>query len=100
MHRSPCACGTPTRTRWAVVRCEGQWDTGSRVGSAERRTRGLVGARLLHRKEDDQGNAAYWYSRAAKPVCREPLDAELQSRQEFLLRRDDSGHARYISIRL
>jgi hypothetical protein len=22
----------------------------------------------LHRKEDDQGNAAYWYSRAAKPV--------------------------------
>jgi len=30
----------------------------------------------LHRKEGDQGNAAYWYSRAGKPVCREPLDAE------------------------
>ena len=30
----------------------------------------------LHRKERDQGNAAYWYSRAGKPVCREPLDAE------------------------
>jgi len=30
----------------------------------------------LHRKEGDQGNAAYWYSRASKPVCREPLDAE------------------------
>jgi hypothetical protein len=30
----------------------------------------------LHRKEGDHSNAAYWYSRAAKPVCREPLDAE------------------------
>ena len=30
----------------------------------------------LHRKEGDQGNAAYWYSRAGKPVCREPFDAE------------------------
>jgi hypothetical protein len=30
----------------------------------------------LHRKEGDQDNAAYWYSRAGKPLCREPLDAE------------------------
>lgn len=30
----------------------------------------------LHRKEGDQENAAYWYRRAGKPVCREPLDAE------------------------
>ena len=30
----------------------------------------------LHRKEGDQGNAAYWYGRARKPVCREPQDAE------------------------
>jgi len=30
----------------------------------------------LHRKEGDQGNAAYWYGRAGKPVCREPLDTE------------------------
>ena len=30
----------------------------------------------LHRKEGDQGNAAYWYNRAGKPVSREPLDAE------------------------
>ncbi|MFY9843340.1 MAG: hypothetical protein ACLPN2_04735 [Terriglobales bacterium] len=29
----------------------------------------------LHRKEGDQGNAAHWYGRAGKPVCREPLDA-------------------------
>jgi hypothetical protein len=30
----------------------------------------------LHRKEGDQSNAAYWYSRAGKPVCGESLDAE------------------------
>ncbi|MGB8579716.1 MAG: hypothetical protein WCD47_02755 [Candidatus Sulfotelmatobacter sp.] len=30
----------------------------------------------LHRKEGDNSNAAYWYSRGGKPVCREPLDAE------------------------
>jgi hypothetical protein len=31
----------------------------------------------LHRREGDQGNAAYWYGWADKPVCREPLDAEM-----------------------
>jgi hypothetical protein len=30
----------------------------------------------LHRKEGDQGNAAYWYGRANKPVCKESFDAE------------------------
>jgi len=30
----------------------------------------------LHRKEGDQGNAAYWYRRAGKPVCRESLQTE------------------------
>jgi hypothetical protein len=30
----------------------------------------------LHRKEGDQSNAAYWYRRAGKLVCREPLDEE------------------------
>ena len=40
----------------------------------------------LHRKEGDQGNAAYWYSRAGKPVCREPLDAEWLSIARVLLR--------------
>jgi hypothetical protein len=30
----------------------------------------------LHRKEGDQENAAYWYRRAAKPVCDAPFEAE------------------------
>jgi hypothetical protein len=39
----------------------------------------------LHRKEGDHSNAAYWYSRAVKPVCREPLDAEWQAITKALL---------------
>jgi len=39
----------------------------------------------LHRKEGDQGNAAYWYRRAGKPVCRERLDTEWLSIVKALL---------------
>lgn len=39
----------------------------------------------LHRKEGDQDNAAYWYSRAGKPVCWESLDAEWLSITTTLL---------------
>ncbi len=30
----------------------------------------------LHRKAGDRDNAAYWYGRAGKPVCRESFAAE------------------------
>lgn len=39
----------------------------------------------LHRKEGDHSNAAYWYSRAGKPVCREALEAEWLSIVKALL---------------
>ena len=39
----------------------------------------------LHRKEGDQSNAAYWYGRAGKPVCRDPVDAEWKSIVRSLL---------------
>jgi len=39
----------------------------------------------LHRKEGDQGNAAYWYDRAGKPVCKNSLDAEWASIVKALL---------------
>ena len=41
----------------------------------------------LHRKEGDASNAAYWYRRAAQPVCREPLDAEWAAIVSALLSR-------------
>jgi hypothetical protein len=33
----------------------------------------------VHRIEGDEANAAYWYERARKPYCREPLDSELRA---------------------
>lgn len=30
----------------------------------------------LHRKEGDLSNAAFWYRRAGKPICHEPLETE------------------------
>ena len=40
----------------------------------------------LHRKEGDQDNAAYWYGRASKPFCREPLSKEWSDVTAELLR--------------
>ena len=39
----------------------------------------------LHRKEGDMGNATYWYRRARRPVCRDPLDAEWEAIAKALL---------------
>lgn len=55
---------------------KGDW---TRAHESAQQDEGVEGSWVhayLHRKEGDQGNAAYWYSRAGKPVCREPLEAE------------------------
>jgi hypothetical protein len=55
---------------------KGDW---TRAHDSAQQDEGMEGAWVhayLHRKEGDQGNAAYWYSRAGKPVCREPLGTE------------------------
>ncbi len=33
----------------------------------------------LHRKEGDEGNAAYWYRQARRPHCRQSLPAEWEA---------------------
>jgi hypothetical protein len=43
----------------------------------------------LHRKEGDEGNAAYWYSRASKPVCRLTLEEEWRQIVAALLSASD-----------
>ena len=40
----------------------------------------------LHRREGDQGNAAYWYRRAGRPVPRVDLDQEWEQIVTELLR--------------
>jgi len=65
---------------------KGDW---KRAHEHAQQAEGREGSRVhayLHRKEGDQTNAEYWYSRAGKPVCRGPLDAEWLSIVELLLR--------------
>ena len=65
---------------------KGDWN---RAHDAAQQDEGPAGAWVhayLHRKEGDEDNAAYWYSRAGKPICREPLDAEWLSIVKGLLR--------------
>ena len=55
---------------------KGDW---TRAHESAQQDEGVEGSWVhayLHRKEGDQVNAGYWYRRAGKPVCREPLDAE------------------------
>jgi hypothetical protein len=45
----------------------------------------------LHRKEGDRDNAAYWYRRARKPVCRDSFDGEWLSIVTELLRTEHAS---------
>jgi hypothetical protein len=63
-------------------------DDWARAHEAAQQDEGTEGSWVhayLHRKEGDHSNAAYWYSRAGKPVCREPLDSEWASIVKKLL---------------
>jgi hypothetical protein len=58
---------------------KGDWQRAHESAQQDEGVEGSWVHAYLHRKEGDQSNAAYWYSRAGKPVCREPLDAEWDS---------------------
>ena len=65
---------------------KGDW---KRAHESAQQDEGIEGSWVhayLHRKEGDQSNAAYWYNRAGKPVCHEPLDAEWLSITKALLK--------------
>ncbi len=70
---------------------KGDW---ARAHESAQQDEGVEGSWVhayLHRKEGDEGNAAYWYSRAGKSVCREPLDSEWASIVKKLLRQSANG---------
>jgi hypothetical protein len=64
---------------------KGDWRKAHESAQQDERSEGSWVHAYLHRKEGDQNNAAYWYSRAGRPVCREPLDAEWLSIARVLL---------------
>ena len=64
---------------------KGDWKRSHESAQQDEGVEGAWVHAYLHRKEGDQNNAAYWYSRAGKPICREPLDAEWVSLVRVLL---------------
>jgi len=64
---------------------KGDWTRAHESAQQDEGAEGSWVHAYLHRKEDDQSNATYWYGRAGKPVCREPLETEWVSIVKALL---------------
>ena len=67
---------------------QGNWDAAHQVAQDVPDPDGAWVHAYLHRKEGDASNAAYWYRRAAKPVCRDSLDLEWEAIVRAFLARD------------
>ena len=72
------------RALWLDAR--GNWDGAHDAAQADEGGAGDWVHAYLHRKEGDAGNAAYWYRRARKPVCRTSLDEEWAAITDALLK--------------
>jgi hypothetical protein len=79
----PPALSDALRALWLDAR--GDWDGAHEAAQADEGGDGDWVHAYLHRKEGDAGNAAYWYRRARKPVCRSTLDEEWATIAEVLL---------------
>jgi hypothetical protein len=54
----------------------GDWDGAHAIAQDVEGAHGAWVHAHLHRQEGDASNAAYWYRRAAKPVCTRDVDDE------------------------
>ena len=64
---------------------KGDWEAAHEAAQADEGGEGDWVHAYLHRKEGDTGNAAYWYRRAGKPVCKESLEEEWRTIATALL---------------
>ncbi|MCH8125039.1 hypothetical protein IIC38_03645 [candidate division KSB1 bacterium] len=64
---------------------KGNWEQAHNLAQQESSRDGSWVHAYLHRKEEDIGNASYWYSRAGKPVSKLSLDEEWEEIVKALL---------------
>ncbi len=79
----PPRLGPALQALWRDAK--GDWDGAHRLAQEDEGPSGCWVHAYLHRKEGDAGNAAYWYRRAGRPLCRGPLEAEWQAIAAALL---------------
>jgi hypothetical protein len=72
---------------------KGDWAGAHEAAQADEGGAGDWVHAYLHRKEGDAGNAAYWYRRARKPICRVSLDEEWTAITEAVLKADSGAAA-------
>ena len=64
---------------------KGDWETAHNIAQDIHTSEGSWIHAYLHRKEGDNGNAAYWYQRAGKPVSTVSLQEEWEAISKALL---------------
>jgi hypothetical protein len=79
----PAGLGLALAALWWDAK--GDWTRAHESAQADESREGAWVHAYLHRKEGDRGNAAYWYQRAGKANCDEPLSSEWLSIVEELL---------------
>lgn len=70
----PAGLSGPLRALWRLAR--GDWDEAHELVQDDASAEAAWVHAHLHRAEGDDGNAAYWYARARRPVFRAALDEE------------------------
>ena len=85
----PSNLSPPLRALWLEAR--GDWGGAHDAAQADEGGAGHWVHAFLHRKEGNSGNAAYWYRRARKPVCRTSLDDEWAAIASALLRAENAA---------
>jgi hypothetical protein len=70
----PAGLSGPLRALWLDAR--GDWDAAHEAAQAAGGREGAWVHAYLHRKEGDETNAGYWYTRAGRPAASGDLRAE------------------------
>jgi hypothetical protein len=79
----PAGIGAPLEALWREAK--GDWDGAHALAQAQDDARGAWIHAYLHRVEGDLANAGYWYRRAGRPVCADPLREEWAAIAQALL---------------